>query len=84
MIRSELVQKIADENPHLYQRDVERIVSTIFDEIIEGKKLSERRAAIIFKEVCKALSYIHSRSIVHRDIKPENILVKRTTDEVKG
>ena len=33
MIRSELIQKIADENPHLYQRDVERIVSTIFDEI---------------------------------------------------
>lgn len=34
MIRSELVQKIADENPHLYHRDVERIVSTIFEEII--------------------------------------------------
>ncbi len=33
MIRSELIQKIADENPHLYQRDVERIVSTIFDSI---------------------------------------------------
>ena len=34
MIRSELVEKIAEENPHLYQRDVERIVATIFDEII--------------------------------------------------
>jgi len=34
MIRSELIQKIADENPHLYQRDVERIVNTIFEEII--------------------------------------------------
>ncbi len=33
MIRSELIQTIADENPHLYQRDVERIVNTIFDEI---------------------------------------------------
>ena len=33
MIRSELIQKIADDNPHLYQRDVERIVNTIFDEI---------------------------------------------------
>jgi len=33
MIRSELIQKIADENPHLYQRDVERIVNTIFSEI---------------------------------------------------
>ncbi|MFQ5437256.1 MAG: integration host factor subunit beta [Paracoccaceae bacterium] len=36
MIRSELVQKVADENPHLYQRDVERIVGTIFDEIIDA------------------------------------------------
>ncbi|MBT7221454.1 MAG: integration host factor subunit beta [Marinovum sp.] len=33
MIRSELIQKLADENPHLFQRDVERIVNTIFDEI---------------------------------------------------
>jgi len=36
MIKSELVQKIADENPHLYQRDVERIVATIFDQVIEA------------------------------------------------
>lgn len=46
MIKSELVQKIADENPHLYQRDVERIVGTIFDEIVEamadGKRVELR------------------------------------------
>lgn len=33
MIKSELIQRIADENPHLFQRDVERIVSTVFSEI---------------------------------------------------
>ncbi|MEQ9039333.1 MAG: integration host factor subunit beta [Silicimonas sp.] len=42
MIRSELVQKIAEENPHLYQRDVERIVSTIFEEIIEAMARGDR------------------------------------------
>jgi integration host factor subunit beta len=42
MIRSELVQKIADENPHLYQRDVERIVATIFDEIITAMASGDR------------------------------------------
>ncbi len=42
MIRSELVQKIADENPHLYQRDVERIVSTVFDEIIDAMASGNR------------------------------------------
>ncbi|MCC7320745.1 MAG: integration host factor subunit beta [Rubellimicrobium sp.] len=33
MIRSELIQKIADENPKLLQREVEKIVNTVFDEI---------------------------------------------------
>jgi len=42
MIRSELVQKIADENPHLYQRDVERLVATVFDEIIEAMAKGNR------------------------------------------
>ena len=36
MIRSELIEKVTDENPHLYQRDVEMIIDTIFDEIIEA------------------------------------------------
>lgn len=31
MIRSELVAAVAEANPHLTQRDVERLVSTIFD-----------------------------------------------------
>ena len=42
MIRSELIQKIADENAHLLQRDVERIVNTIFDEITEALARGER------------------------------------------
>lgn len=33
MTKSELIARIAEQNPHLYQRDVERIVSTIFEEI---------------------------------------------------
>lgn len=36
MTKSELIQRISELNPHLYQRDVERIVSTIFDEIAEA------------------------------------------------
>jgi integration host factor subunit beta len=42
MIRSELIQKIADDNPHLYQRDVERIVNTIFDEITGAMAQGDR------------------------------------------
>jgi integration host factor subunit beta len=33
MTKSELILKLAERNPHLYQRDVERIVATVFDEI---------------------------------------------------
>jgi integration host factor subunit beta len=33
MIKSELIQKLADENPHLFQRDVENIVNAILNEI---------------------------------------------------
>lgn len=33
MTKSELILRLAEKNPHLYQRDVERIVTTIFDEI---------------------------------------------------
>lgn len=42
MIRSELIQVIADENPHLYQRDVERIVNTLFEEIINAMASGDR------------------------------------------
>jgi integration host factor subunit beta len=35
MIRSELVQMLVNDNPGLSPRDVERIVSTFFDEIVE-------------------------------------------------
>ena len=42
MIRSELIQKISDDNPHLYQRDVERIVNTIFEEITNAMSRGDR------------------------------------------
>ena len=42
MIKSELIAKLAEENPHLHQRDVERIVSTIFDEITGALSKGER------------------------------------------
>ena len=42
MIKSELVQKLADENPNLFHRDVERIVSIVFGEIAESLARGER------------------------------------------
>ena len=46
MTKSDLIAHLLDENPHLYQRDVERIVSTIFEEIshalINGNRVELR------------------------------------------
>ncbi len=42
MIKSELIQRLAEANPHLYQRDIERIVGTIFDEIAAALQRGDR------------------------------------------
>jgi integration host factor subunit beta len=42
MIKSELVQKIAEQNPQLYQRDVENIVNAILDEIVAALARGDR------------------------------------------
>ena len=42
MTKSELIQRLAERNPHLYQRDVERIVSTILDEITTALSRGDR------------------------------------------
>jgi integration host factor subunit beta len=42
MIKSELVQKIAAANQHLYHRDIERIVNVLFDEIVSALARGDR------------------------------------------
>jgi integration host factor subunit beta len=42
MIKSELVQRIAQANPHLYQRHVELIVNTILEEITQALARGDR------------------------------------------
>ena len=60
MIRSELIQKIADENPHLTQRHVERIVNTVFEEIIDALAKGDR----------VELRGFGAFSVKHRDARP--------------
>lgn len=42
MIKSELIQRVATANPHLYHRDVERIVNVVFDEIVGALARGDR------------------------------------------
>ncbi|MEM9626377.1 MAG: integration host factor subunit beta [Pseudomonadota bacterium] len=36
MTKSDLIKRLADANPHLTQRDIEKIVSTVFDEVTDA------------------------------------------------
>lgn len=42
MIKSELILRIAEQNPHLYQRDVENIVNAILEEITRALTRGDR------------------------------------------
>ena len=42
MIKSELVGRIHERNPHLYQRDIEKIVNAILNEITEALVRGDR------------------------------------------
>ena len=42
MIKSELINVLVDENPHLYQRDIENIVATVFEEITQALENGNR------------------------------------------
>lgn len=42
MTKSELIQRLAESHPHLYHRDVERIVSTVFEEISAALERGDR------------------------------------------
>lgn len=42
MTKSELIQKLAEKNPHLFLRDVEKIVDCVFGEISEALARGDR------------------------------------------
>ena len=42
MIKSELVARLAERNPHLYRRDVESVVSTVFEQVSAGLARGDR------------------------------------------
>jgi serine/threonine protein kinase/tetratricopeptide (TPR) repeat protein len=35
----------------------------------------------VLAQICRGLSYIHSRKLIHHDVKPSNLLVKQTVSE---
>ncbi len=42
MTKSELIQRLAEKNPHLFLRDIEKIVETVFEEITAAMVRGDR------------------------------------------
>ena len=42
MIKSELVKRITAQNPHLYDRDIEKVVNAILNEMVEALRRGDR------------------------------------------
>ena len=47
----------------------------LFSFVKKRRKLSEKTAKFLFRQIIEGIKYIHSKNIVHRDIKLENILI---------
>lgn len=51
---------------------------TVYDRIVARKRLPEREALDIIRQIASALEHAHERGFVHRDIKPRNIMMTRS------
>jgi len=53
----------------------------LFEHILKEKNFSEKKAAILMRQILSAISYCHERKLVHCDLKPENIMFESLSSE---
>eukprot|EP00475_Leptophrys_vorax_P021886 TRINITY_DN2971_c0_g1_i1.p1 TRINITY_DN2971_c0_g1~~TRINITY_DN2971_c0_g1_i1.p1 ORF type:complete len:466 (+),score=-31.22 TRINITY_DN2971_c0_g1_i1:110-1507(+) len=52
----------------------------LFDHVLTRRRLPERDAALLFRQVASAVAFCHARGVVHRDLKLENVLLHETPE----
>lgn len=40
------------------------------------RRLEEREAKAVFKQIVEGVNYLHQQQVAHRDLKPDNILIE--------
>merc|ERR1719203_1155475 len=46
----------------------------MFDRIVESGSFSEQQAAVLMRQIFRAIYYMHENHVCHRDLKPENFI----------
>jgi integration host factor subunit beta len=87
MIKSGLVQRIAEQNPHLYQRDVEKLVNAILTSIVIALTRGDRveiRGFGVFSVKCRgARAGRNPRTGAYVAIDGKNVPFFRTGKEMR-
>jgi integration host factor subunit beta len=87
MIKSELVARLAVRYPHLYHRDVERVVSTVLDEIsaalAKGDRVELRGFGAFSVKVRPARQGRNPRTGAPVDVEEKRVPFFRTGKELR-
>jgi integration host factor subunit beta len=87
MIKSELVQRITLQNPHLYQRDIEKLVEAILGEIsialARGDRVELRGFGTFSVKHRLARAGRNPRTGAHVPVDPKSVPLFKTGKEIR-
>ena len=59
-----------DDEDNIYLVEELMIHGHLFTQMKQKKRLSEEETALVIRELCDGVDYMHRMSVIHRDLKP--------------